>query len=50
MGEGAGRVYVGPSGDLAASPANLRDSAGNIISVVGAEVRVDVTDVGPGIP
>jgi hypothetical protein len=39
-GEGAGRVYVGPTGDLAASPANLRDSAGNIISVVGAEVNI----------
>jgi Bacterial Ig domain len=39
-GEGAGRVYVGPTGDLAAAAPNLRDSAGNIISVAGAEVNI----------
>jgi hypothetical protein len=39
-GEGAGRVYVGPTGDLAAATPNLRDSAGNIISVVGADVDI----------
>ena len=39
-GAGAGRVFVGPAGDLAATPAVLRDAAGNIISVVGAEVDI----------
>lgn len=39
-GEGAGRVYVGPTGDLAAETPNLRDSAGNVISVVGTEVDI----------
>ena len=36
-GAGAGRVYVGPSGDLAAAVPNLRDAGGNIISVVGVD-------------
>ena len=39
-GEGAGRVYVAPSGDLAAAAPNLRDPAGNIISVVGTEADI----------
>ncbi len=39
-GEGAGRVYVGPTGDLAASPPNLRDTGGNIISVENADVDI----------
>ena len=41
-GAGAGRVYVGPTGDLAAATPNLRDAAGNIVSVVGVE-RVDIS-------
>ncbi len=43
-GAGAGRVYVGPTGDLAASPADLRDSAGNIISVTGGGT-VDISGI-----
>ena len=41
-GAGAGRVYVGPTGDLAAATPNLRDAGGNVISVVGVE-RVDIS-------
>lgn len=40
-GAGAGRVYVGPTGDLAAAAPNLRDAAGNIISVTGG--RADIS-------
>ena len=39
-GAGAGRVYVGPTGDLAAAAPNLRDSAGNIISVTGGSADI----------
>ena len=40
-GAGAGRVYVGPAGDLAAAAPDAHDAAGNIISVVG--VRADIS-------
>lgn len=39
-GAGAGRVYVGPAGDLAADAPQLRDAAGNVISVVGTEANL----------
>jgi Bacterial Ig domain len=42
-GEGAGRVYVGPSGDIAAASPVLRDAAGNVISVVGT--RADISGI-----
>jgi hypothetical protein len=42
-GEGAGRVYVGPSGDIAAASPVLRDAVGNVISVVGT--RADISGI-----
>jgi Bacterial Ig domain len=42
-GEGAGRVYVGPSADLAAATPVLRDAVGNVISVVGT--RADISGI-----
>jgi Big-like domain-containing protein len=39
-GAGAGRVFVGPSGDIAEATPVLRNAAGNVISVVGADVDI----------
>jgi Bacterial Ig domain len=48
-GEGAGRVYIAPSGDLAAATPDLRDPAGNVISVVGgAEANISGVTVWGG--
>ncbi len=43
-GAGAGKVFVGPTGDLAAAAPNLRDAGGNVVSVVGVE-RVDISGI-----